>query len=252
MKPEALKAFTEQLAERVRGFVDAKLAGVLERVAQLEAREPVPGPQGEPGAPGEPGPQGEPGVGERGPAGEPGAPGEPGRDGRDGRDGKDGIDGRDAADLVILPALDEAKSYPRGTWASHKGGLWVARRATEGMDGWECIVVGLAGATLESEGDRDLSVALELSDGRIVSRALSFPVMLDRGVYRAGMIAKKGDCVSFGGSMWVAQVDTEAKPGEGDDWRLAVKRGRDGKDGKNGTNGRDGLNGKDWKGDRVQ
>jgi hypothetical protein len=39
-----------------------------------------------------------------------------------------------------------------------------------------------------------------------------------------------GDSVSHGGSSFIAQVNTSAKPGKSDDWRLAVKRGNDGRD----------------------
>jgi hypothetical protein len=39
-----------------------------------------------------------------------------------------------------------------------------------------------------------------------------------------------GDAVSHGGSLFIAQGDTNAKPGKSDDWRLAVKRGADGRD----------------------
>ena len=59
-----------------------------QRIAALEARAPVPGPQGErgeSGAPGEPGPTGEPGPcgadGQQGPQGEAGPPGPPGPQG---------------------------------------------------------------------------------------------------------------------------------------------------------------------------
>ena len=34
-----------------------------------------------------------------------------------------------------------------------------------------------------------------------------------------------------GGSVWIAQADTKAKPDGSADWRLAVKKGRDGRDG---------------------
>jgi hypothetical protein len=61
-------------------------------------------------------------------------------------------------------------------------------------------------------------------------RTLKFDVVLDRGVFRPGMRAEKGDGVTFGGQYFIAQRDTEAKPGESPDWRLSVKRGRDGKD----------------------
>jgi len=39
-----------------------------------------------------------------------------------------------------------------------------------------------------------------------------------------------GDTVSHGGSLFIAQTETSAKPGKSDDWRLAVKRGNDGRD----------------------
>lgn len=186
----------------------------------------------------------------KGAPGKDGANAEPGRDGRDGRDGKDG---KDALDVAVLPSIDEARSYPRGTWASHRGGLWVARRATEGLDGWECVVVGVASMETHFKTDREIECTVELSDGTTRTTGTILPVMLDRGVYKQGMSAQAGDCVSFGGSLWVAQRDTDAKPGTDDSgWRLAVKKGRDGRDGTDGKDGRDGLNGKDWKGDRVQ
>jgi collagen type III alpha len=46
--------------------------------------------------------------------------------------------------------------------------------------------------------------------------------------------------------LWIAQSDTDKKPGDGEkSWRLAVKKGRDGRDGKDGKNGEPGRNGKD-------
>jgi integrin beta 3 len=50
-----------------------------------------------------------------------------------------------------------------------------------------------------------------------------------KGVWRAGDF-RRGDVVTLSGSLFVAQCDTTAKPETGDDWKLAVKRGRDGKD----------------------
>lgn len=58
----------------------------------------------------------------------------------------------------------------------------------------------------------------------------AIPVMIDRGVYRSGTAYEKGDCVTYGGSLWIAQGGTEAKPDGADSgWRLGVKRGRDGR-----------------------
>lgn len=60
---------------------------------------------------------------------------------------------------------------------------------------------------------------------------LSFPVMLDRGVWGEEKAYQKGDAVTWAGSLWTAQRDAPGKPDTPDSgWRLAVKRGRDGKD----------------------
>lgn len=39
------------------------------------------------------------------------------------KDGKDGVDGKDALQIEIQPSIDFEKSYPRGTFAVHKGGV---------------------------------------------------------------------------------------------------------------------------------
>jgi hypothetical protein len=82
----------------------------------------------------------------------------------------------------------------------------------------------------------DRTVTLTLSDGdRTEHVHLTFPVVIDRGVYSdsgkpGGGLYEKGDGVTFGGSFWIAQVDgPEGAPGVSKDWRLAVKKGRDGK-----------------------
>jgi integrin beta 3 len=57
----------------------------------------------------------------------------------------------------------------------------------------------------------------------------SFPVVLDRGVWKEGTY-EHGDAVTWGGSLWIAQRSTDAKPDAADSgWRLAVKKGRDGR-----------------------
>ncbi|TCM17214.1 hypothetical protein EDF56_106330 [Novosphingobium sp. PhB165] len=61
----------------------------------------------------------------------------------------------------------------------------------------------------------------------------SFPVMIDRGVYSIEREYVRGDTVSWGGSLWIAQKDSPGKPDTADSgWRLAVKKGRDGRDAK--------------------
>jgi integrin beta 3 len=70
--------------------------------------------------------------------------------------------------------------------------------------------------------------------------------MLYRGTWKPHGYFK-GDVVTFGGSSWVALVDTDAKPETCADWQLATKRGQHGKDGKDGRNGERGPAGRDGK-----
>lgn len=79
------------------------------------------------------------------------------------------------------------------------------------------------------EDGRTVEFSLGAGEAR-TTRSVKFPVVLDRGVYRKGSRSEKGDGVTYGGQFYIAQRDTDAVPGESPDWRLAVKRGRDGKD----------------------
>ncbi|WP_054886656.1 hypothetical protein [Pseudomonas sp. NBRC 111130] len=150
---------------------------------------------------------------------------------------KDGEPGRDALQLEILPEIDLERSHVRGTFATHAGGLWRAFERTQGLKGWECIVEGLARVEIEQSGERGLDVALTLSSGSQVRKALQLPVMIYRGVFAPGDYVP-GDTVTWGGSLWHCDEPTTDKPGEAGSkgWTLAAKRGRDGKD---GTNGKD-------------
>ncbi len=252
----------EALMDAVSGVVKRHIDGVIAKLPP-----PIPGPAGPQGPAGPPGPQGE--RGEPGPAGEKGADGAPGpqgesgpagadgasgRDGADGKDGapgapgetgprgekgdpgergKDGADGRDAMQIEILPEIDPAKSYPRGAWAFHDGGLWRAFEATSGLRGWECAVRGVAGFEVrQDEADPRAFVAeVRLSGLAPVTRSIRVPVMVYRGVWREGP-HEPGDVVTWAGSAWHCDKSTTEKPGgEGDGWRLMVKRGADGRDG---------------------
>jgi integrin beta 3 len=82
---------------------------------------------------------------------------------------------------------------------------------------------------------------------RVRKFTIDLPIPIYRGTYNAREEYRRGDMVSFGGSIFIALCDNvNAKP-EDDamHWRLAVKRGRDGKDGKAGPQGERGLPGKD-------
>ncbi|WP_115447926.1 phage portal protein, partial [Escherichia coli] len=138
-------------------------------------------------------------------------------------------DGRDATALEIIPAIDDQKSFPRGTYATHQGGLWRAYEKTHGMRGWECLVDGVADIDVSMTGERLFSVVVRQSSGQRTEKTFSLPVMLYRGVFRAGETYHPGDTVTWGGSLWHCNSMTEDKPGEAHSsaWTLAAKRGRD-------------------------
>lgn len=224
-----------------RDGVDGKDAAPGQRGE--DGREGSPGLDGAPGERGEKGEAGEKGErGEPGLAGEQGLPGERGADGEKGNAGeagKDGEDGRDALDLDVLSMIDETKRYRRGTFASHKGGLWRAVRTTEGMDGWECIVNGVNSVDLvQGEEAKTYALKVEMSDGATVGTSFALPVMIYRGVFREGDEFTPGDTVTWGGSLWHCNETTKDKPNDGTKaWTLAAKKGRDGRDGENSKNG---------------
>lgn len=63
-----------------------------------------------------------------------------------------------------------------------------------------------------------------------VVKTVRLPCIIDRGPYKAGEGYIKGDAVSFGGSLWIAQSDTDERPADGTGWRLAARKGRDARD----------------------
>jgi hypothetical protein len=216
------------------------------------------GIQGEQGLPGERGEKGEAGtIGQKGLDGAngiDGAEGKAGEAGRDGRDGTPGEPGRDALEIDVRDGIDEAKAYPRGTFATHKGGMIRAFKATLplkdadslGAAGWQVIMNGIDDVqTAHTDDFRSLGLAVQTTDGKMFVIERSYPTMVYRGVFADGTYSK-GDVVTWGGSAWHCQVEkTEAQPGTSDDWRLMVKSGQRGKDGAPGERGADGRAGKD-------
>ncbi len=80
------------------------------------------------------------------------------------------------------------------------------------------------------EDERTVTVSLKRGDD-VVAKSIKLPIVLDKGIHRDSESYEKGDGVTYGGSFWIAQKDVpEGKPGTSPDWRLAVKRGRDGKE----------------------
>ena len=70
-------------------------------------------------------------------------------------------------------------------------------------------------------------VTIKLGD---VERTIKLDAVIYQGVWTDKEF-EKGDAVTYGGSLWIAQEDQpEGAPGTTKSWRLAVKKGRDGKD----------------------
>ncbi len=143
----------------------------------------------------------------QGPAGPAGPRGEPGENGRDGLPGVPGLPGRDGFD---------GKNGAQGL--NGKDGL--------GFDEW----------SLRSD-DTGIYLRLE-KNGRVKEHRL--PALYDRGVWKSSTAYHKGDAVTWNSSLWIAQDDTNDKPGSGATaWRLSVK-GQEGKPGPQGPAGKDG------------
>jgi hypothetical protein len=140
-------------------------------------------------------------------------------------------DGRDALHLEILPAIDEAKTYARNTYAKHDGGLWRSFEQTSGMRGWECLVEGLKAVSVTQDGDREFSVKLVKSGGAEVVQKFAMPIQIYKGVYREEQAYEVHDNVTWAGSQWTStKAENTDKPGSSDAWTLVVKAGRNGKD----------------------
>jgi integrin beta 3 len=167
-------------------------------LAEVRALARMPGPPGETGPEGKRGLHGERGdKGERGEPGKPGAVGSAGIDGKNGERGAKGEPGRNASDLTYLQDYADQQ-----------------------------IGRALKTATVTtSDGGRTLRWAL----GETVHE-IKTAIVLDAGVWKEGAAYAAGDGVTLGGSFFIAQADTTAKPGKSDEWRLAVKRGSDGRD----------------------
>ena len=236
---DPITEMVEQVFKAVSGFVqkniaalDVKLTALGKRIDELP--EPIHGKDGAPG-----------------PQGEKGLDGKDGTDGIDGRDGRDGVDGKDALQLEILDGIDTNKRYQRGTYASYKGGLIRAFRATDpltdaGLEkaGWSVVIKGIAEVTVDATNDlRTFGIAVRYTDDSTLMKTFAIPVVLDKGVWKQGKY-QHGDSVTWDG-IWIAQEDTEDKPGTSKAWRLALRRGRDGKNGVDGKDGAPGMNGKD-------
>ena len=158
-----------------------------------------------------------------------------GKDGTNGRDGKDGADGRnvsveDVERMVEGKVAGWALDFERRAQGVLERAVDRIPKPADGKDGRDGVD-GLGFDDLSVEHDGERRIALKFSRGEFCKEfAVDLPVVLDRGVYKPDGEYQKGDAVTWAGSLWIAQKDApETKPGDGDGWRLSVKKGRDGK-----------------------
>lgn len=229
-----------------------------------------PGIEGSKGEKGDEGGIGPPGLkGDRGEKGERGEPGPGGERGEKGLDGasvtvdqvmpdlraelqraiaaipppKDGAPGKDGVSVTVndlIPMLDAA--ITKAVLDIERRGMDIIQRCLEriekpkdgnnGKDGADGL--GFDDAVVEYDGERSFAVVISRGDKR-KEFPFKIPVLIERGVYKDGTAYERGDGVTAGGNYWIALKDTTLRPGDNNaDWRLAVRKGRDGKDGAKG------------------
>lgn len=252
------KAYGDGIVELVRGYVEREIAPLKAENEELKARlkaienrpQPEKGEAGERGADGvSPEPEAvaaallpvaeemisevvakavaELPPPERGEKGEKGDAGEPGSDGKSGVDGKDGRDGRGVKDLLIdrdgqlVATMDDGEMKALGPVIGKDGEPGKDGRDGFGFDDMDVAVL---------EDDRTIELAFRRGEEE-KAFTLKWPTVIYRGVWKEGDYAA-GDSVTWGGSLWIAEKDTSAKPDTAEGgWKLAVKKGRDGKNG---------------------
>lgn len=238
-------ALAPVIKDVVKDAVSAAEAPLLRRIEALESRAPE---KGEPGQDGKNGSDGKdaPHVTEeqieaavkRYLTANPPADGKDGSDGKDGADGakgepgENGIDGKDGVDGVgVAGAVIDRDGVLNLTLSNGEVKALGRIEGRDGKDGER----GEAGFSLDDfetdwRPDEKLLVLSFTRGDMTYSHELFVPYVRDAGVWAEGKSYTKGDSVTWGGSSWIAQEDTNEKPEAGKAWRLAVKRGRDGKD----------------------
>lgn len=206
-----------------------------------------------------------------------GAPGQNGKDGQDGqsvtleqlapvivaevtkaveaiprpKDGAPGHDGVGVAGALLDNAGNLVLTLSNGTL--HPLGVVVGAKGDPGQDGRDgkdgADGFGFDDLQVDHDGEQTVSFVFRQGE-RVKSFPVTFPVPIHQGVWSATKGYVRGQCVSWGGSTWMATRETAGlKPGDGSPektgWLLVTKAGRDGKSGRDGDPGRPGRDGKD-------
>lgn len=192
-----------QIVKECSELYDPELPDIPAMVAEAveEAVKSIPAPQ----------------DGKDGKDGKDGAPGERGEPGRDGLDVKD-LFRADGGRLVAV--MSDGTTKDLGVFVGKDGE--PGRDGVDGKDGADGI--GFEDMTFET--DEHGRVVAKFQRGDVI-KSVRLPGIVDRGPFKSGDGYEKGDAVSYGGSLWIAQEPTGDKPEGSKAWRLAVKKGRD-------------------------
>ena len=87
---------------------------------------------------------------------------------------------------------------------------------------------GFDDLSFDYDGERCITLRFAKGD-EIKEFSINLPIPIYRGVYKDDNLYKKGDTVTWAGSVWIAKDDTPNHPRDGTSWQLAVKAGRDGR-----------------------
>ena len=140
---------------------------------------------------------------------------------------KDGADGIGLADALIDKDGHLVVTMTDGRTKAL--GLVVGKDGERGKDG---ETFTLDDFYIEQTDERTLEFKF-LRENVMHSFELEFPVPIFREAWKEGRTYSKGDMVVWGGSLWAATKDTDAKPDtEGSGWMIAARKGRDGKSAK--------------------
>ena len=125
-----------------------------------------------------------------------------------------------AAVTLAMRALEEVRALSRLPGPQGKQGI-------PGRD-------GLGFDAIETIDDEDYGFKL-VSGGQVVKECRWRKPVANiadayRGIWNAGTDYRRGEAVTYGGSMFLAKADTTDKPEKSEAWVLCVKRGRDGRD----------------------
>lgn len=138
--------------------------------------------------------------------------------------------------LAVSAAIDLATSPLRARLSALEGRLQEKAAPTTAEVGVTDLVI--------RQSDDFRTVTFCKADGTEIG-AISFPVVLDAGVYDEKRAYPRGSLVTRDGGLWIAQGD--AAPGDdprrSSGWRLAVRKGQDGRRGDPGPAGTNGAAG---------